>query len=175
VEEKLKSDIVVLGDAASSFNTDQGLGGFISYRASVSIKVMKSTNGEIILTVNDTAAGMDINKDNAGKVAIANVAKKAGKEMPSRVEKYLTERLTGNVRIKNVANINELNTFIRRLRLIAGVKDAWVRSFDSGVALLDVNLKGTNFADVAKKLRASEIYKVTKTEIYYLEVEKTGE
>jgi hypothetical protein len=175
LEDKLKSDIVVLGEASSNFNTDQNMGGFISYRAITSLKVVKNATGEVILTVNDTAGGVDVNKENAGLVGIANVAKKAGREMPDKINKYLTERLSGNVKIKNVANVNELNTFIKRLRLMAGVKDAWVRSYDGGVALIDVNLKGTNFVDVAKKLRASEIYKVNKIETYYLEIEKTGD
>jgi len=76
--QKLKADIVVIGDANSTFNTDQGLGGLVSYRANMSFKILMTATKEIITTKSDVASGIDINKPASAKKALQNVERKNG-------------------------------------------------------------------------------------------------
>ena len=68
--ESSASDILISGRAEASFNTDQGLGGLISYRSALSVKAVKSGSGDVITSVSQTLGGVDVTKDAAAKAAI---------------------------------------------------------------------------------------------------------
>src|SRR3989339_679982 len=72
VSDSAISDIIVDGKAYSNFNTDAGLGGMISYRATVSVKVMKTGSSDVIATDEKTFGGVDVTKSAAAKSSIVN-------------------------------------------------------------------------------------------------------
>ncbi|MFN3966610.1 MAG: hypothetical protein ACK4JE_02795 [Endomicrobiia bacterium] len=173
LESKLKSDLVILGDASSNFNTDQGLGGFISYRAIASIKVIKNLNKDIITTVQETAGGVDLNKDLAAKASLINVGKKSGKELTEKIIRYFEEHPYNNIILKGETSINEINILVRRIRAFPSVKDCWLKSFSGDEALLEFIIKRGNISDVAKQIEQVEIpYKILSIENYTISMEK---
>ncbi len=176
LESKLKSDIVVIGEASSDFNTDKGLGGFISYRAITSVKAIKNLNKDIITTVQETAGGIDLNKDLAAKAALINAAKKSGEELKEKVIKYLKEHPYNNIILKGKTTINEINTLVRRIRALPSVKDCWLKTFSEDETLLEFIIKRGNIADVAKQIEQVEIpYKILTIENYTISMEKNNE
>jgi hypothetical protein len=158
--EKLKADIVILGDAQSTFNTDQGLGGLVSYRASVSFKILMTATREIITTENDMASGVDINRDNSAKKALQNVAEKTSKGLPDEVLKYLKERAFMSLVIKNVADISQLKRLSRSIRVFPTVKDAWVKKYSEKMAVVSLVLKRGTLDEVAKMLELNDNFEI---------------
>ncbi|MFH1541408.1 MAG: hypothetical protein ABID79_06150 [Elusimicrobiota bacterium] len=171
VSDSTISDIFVNGKADSNFNTDVGLGGMISYRATVAIKVTKTGSNDVITTDEKTFGGVDVTKSAAAKSSIANCAKKMGEDIPQTVLKFLRERSIVRLTISNVENINKLNSFIMSVRALIEVRDCFVRNYSNNVALLDLDLKEGTATNVAKRLEQNTSFnvKITKTGVYDIE------
>ena len=146
------ADIMVSGKDESSFSTDEGLGGMISYRASLTVKTSKAGSQDVIAANNETVGGIDSTNEAAARAAITNGAKKVGAYLPADVMKYLRERSTVNLTLSNVENINKLNDFIRSARVINEVRDCFVRNYSYGTAVVDIDVKKGNASDIAKRL-----------------------
>lgn len=173
VAETQKPDILIEGKANSTFNTDVGLGGMISYRATISIKAIKPGSNDVITTAEETTGGVDVTKPAAAKTAILNGAKKIGQDLPSTVINFLKERSVVRLSVSNVENMNKLNDFIRSVRALIEVRDCWVRNYSNGVALLDLDLKRGTASDVAKRLEQNKNFsiKITRLGAYDIEAE----
>lgn len=173
VSDSVVSDITVDGKADSNFNTDQGLGGMISYRATVSVKVMKTGSGDVIATDEKTLGGVDVTKPAAAKSSIMNCAKKIGEQLPQTVLKFLRERSIVRLTVSNVENMNKLNDFTKSVRALIEVRDCFVRNYSNGTAMLDLDLKKGTAADIAKRLEQNTNFsiKISKTGAYDIEAE----
>jgi hypothetical protein len=124
----------------------------VSYRATVTLKAFKRKTGDVIETRSAMIGGVDANKTNAARTALINSAKKAGDALPQAVLKYLKERSVLQLAVVNVSSINVLNDLIRSIRALPEIRDAKVRSYDSGNAVLDMDVKRGTAQDVAKRL-----------------------
>ncbi|MFH2069671.1 MAG: hypothetical protein ABIJ11_00465 [Elusimicrobiota bacterium] len=176
LENKLQSDLVVMGEASSSFNTDQGLGGFVSYRSFVSLKVFKTSTKDIIATIQDAAAGLDLNRENAGKVAISNVIKKAGKGLPDNILQYIKDHPYSVIQVKGAENLNEVNSLTRRIRALPSVRDCWVKSFSGNLAMIEFTMKRGSVNEVARQIELVKMpYKVVNVDAYSISLEKAKE
>ena len=174
VSDSTKSaDIVVSGKAESNFSTDQGLGGLISYRATLSVQTSKAGSQNVIAANNETVGGVDSTKDAAARAAISNSAKKVGAYLPANVLKSLRERSTVNLTVSNVENINKLNDFIRSVRVIIEVRDCFVRNYSNGVAVVDIDVKKGNASDIAKRLEqlTSFTVKIKSATVFSIDAE----
>ncbi len=171
VSDSVISDILVNGKADSNFNTDAGLGGMISYRATVTVAAKKTGSSDVLATSQETVGGVDVTKSAAAKSSITNGAKKIGEQMPQTVLKFLRERSVVRLTVSNIPNINKLNDFTKSVRALIEVRDCWVRNFSDGVALLDLDLKKGTTTDIAKRLEQNANFniKITKTGAYDIE------
>jgi len=174
--EKDKADILVKGSAKSDFNTREGLGGFTSYRAGLSISAVKQGSGETLAALQETAGGIDLNEAAAARAAIINSAKKAGDELKERVLKALRATSVVRVTLSNVASMNQLSDFIKSVRNIPLVRDCWLRSMTGGTAALDVGLRKGNASDLSQLLMKNPKFpvKINRTSSYDLEAELAG-
>ncbi|MBN1621199.1 MAG: hypothetical protein JW871_01245 [Endomicrobiales bacterium] len=175
--ERLKTDIVVLGDAAATFNTDQGLGGLVSYRANLSFKILMTASREIITTKNEVASGVDINKSASSKKALENVAMKASKYLPVEVQEYLKERAFPTLVFHNIKDISQLKRLIRSIKVFPTVQDAWVKNYSGNMAVIAANLKRGTLEEVAKMLEINDNFEVKTLSAgkYNVEVELISE
>ncbi len=167
------SDILVEGKAESTFNTDQGLGGLVSYRAVLDLRVIKTGSRDVITTATETLGGVDVTRDAAAKKAIANASEKVSRDLPATVLKLLKERSVVQLTISNVDDINKLNDFVRSVRALTEVRDCWTRNFSNGSALLDMDVRKGTALEIAKRLEqmTSAQVKVNKTDAYSIEAE----
>ncbi|OGS06334.1 MAG: hypothetical protein A2270_07880 [Elusimicrobia bacterium RIFOXYA12_FULL_51_18] len=171
--EKDKADILIKGFVKSDFNTREGLGGFTSYRAGLSVSAVKQGSEETLATLQETVGGIDLNESAAARAAIINSAKKAGDELKERVLKALRARSVVRVALSNVANMNQLSDFIKSIRNIPLVRDCWLRSMTSGAAAIDVGLRKGNASDLSQLLMKNSKFpvKINRTSSYDLEAE----
>lgn len=173
VSESTATDILITGKADANFNTDQGLGGMISYRASLSLKVVKPGSEDVIATASQSSGGIDTTKPAAAKASIIAASKKPAQALPDTVLKYLKERSMMLLTVSNVADMNTLNNFVLAVRALTEVRDCKVRDFTSPVAMIDMDIKTGNSADIAKRLEQLSSFKVkvNKTQAYTIEAE----
>jgi len=173
VSDSTISDIIIDGKADSNFNTDHGIGGMISYRATLSVKVMKTGSGDIIATVDQTFGGVDVTKPAAAKAAITNCAVKIGDDLPQTVLKFLRERSVVRLTVSNIGNMNKLNDFTMSVRALIEVRDCFVRDYSNGVAMIDLDLRKGTADDVARRLEEDTNFniKINKTSAYAIEAE----
>ncbi|MFA6434117.1 MAG: hypothetical protein WCW52_05425 [Elusimicrobiales bacterium] len=174
--EKDKADILIKGSAKSDFNTREGLGGFISYRAGLSVSAVKNGSGETLASLQETAGGIDLNEPSAARAAIINSAKKAGDELKDRVLKALRERSVVRISLAKVSGMNQVSEFLKSVRNIPLVRDCWLRSLSGDTAAIDVGLRKGNASDLSQSLMKNPKFpvKINRTSSYDLEAELTA-
>ena len=172
VAETGDADIMVAGRSDANFNTDQGLGGMISYRATVSVKAFKPGSDDVITTARETLGGVDVSKAAAAATAISRAAGKVASDLPQTVLTFLKERSTVLLVISNVESINQLNDITLSVRALIEVRDCKVRDYNNNVAKLSLDMKKGTASDVAKRLETlQKPLKVTKSSVYSIEAE----
>ena len=171
--EKDKADIVIKGDARTSFNTREGLGGFVSYRAGISLAAVKQGSLETLASVQESAGGIDLNDAAAARASIINAAKKAAEPLKDRVLKSLREKSIVRLNLANVGSMNDLSEFTVILRNIPAVRASWVRSYSGGTAVLDVAMHKGGAADLSQLLLKNKkrAVKINRTSSYDLDAE----
>jgi len=171
--EKDKADILVSGEAQTAFNTREGLGGFVSYRAGVSVSAVKQGSGETLASVQESAGGIDLNDPAAARASIINAAKKAAEPLKEKVLKALREKSIVRLNLAKVKSMNELSEFTKLLRNIPAVRASWVRGYSGSVAVIDVAMHKGGAADLSQLLmkNAKLPVKINRTSSYDLDAE----
>lgn len=171
--EKDKADILITGEAQTAFNTREGLGGFVSYRAGLSVSAVKQGSGETLASMQEAAGGIDLNEPAAARASIINAAKKAADPFKEKVLKSLRERSIVRLNLANVKTMNDLSEFTKLLRNIPAVRASWVRGYSNSVAVLDVAMHRGGAADLSQLLmkNAKLPLKVNRTSSYDLDAE----
>lgn len=161
VADAAPADIAVTGTAESTFNTDTGLGGLVSYRATVSLSARMAQSGDVIATAGETVGGVDGTRPAASRAALTVGAQKAGGTLPASVLDYLRSRSSVRLTVSAVPGMNELNAFTRSLRAQIEVRDCRVRTYDQGTASLDVVMKAGTGPELARRLEQLSSQKLT--------------
>ncbi len=171
--DKEKADILIKGEADTAFNTKEGLGGFISYRAGISISAVKQGSLETLASMQESAGGIDLTETAAARASIINAAKKAADPLKERLLKALREKSIVRLNLANVRTMNDLSEFTKVLRNIPAVRASWVRSYSGGLAVLDVAMHKGGAADLSQLLMKSPRMpvKVSRTSSYDLDAE----
>lgn len=171
--EKDKADIVIKGEAQTSFNTKEGLGGFVSYRAGISVSAVKTGSQETLASMQEAAGGIDLNETQAARASLINAAKKAADPLKDRILKALREKSVVRVNLSSVKTMNDLSEFTKLLRNIPAVRASWVRSYSEGMAVLDVAMHRGGASDLSQLLmkNAKRPVKVNRTSSYDLDAE----
>jgi len=169
--EKVNADILLLGNAKSNFVTDKDLGGLTSYRAILSLKVLKANTKEVISTVSDFSGGVDITKEAAAKSSLKRVAEKVGKNFAQKIYETLKTQSTVLMKISPLADLNELNTLNRIIRGFIEVKDSRVRSFTSNLAVVEITLRRGSAQDIARRLEQVKEQNVKVTAVGQYDIE----
>jgi len=151
----MKVDIIVVGRASSNFNTDQGLGGFVSYRATLTAKVIKIDSSEVLWTVpNRQGSGVDLTRENAARTALSKISKAVSEEMVPAITKILNERAQAQLTISNITDWNKLAELNKYIQSMQGVSGTYIRSYETetGIASIDINLRYGNAQQIASYL-----------------------
>lgn len=171
--ERDKADIVIKGEAQTSLNTREGLGGFVSYRAGISVSAVKQGSLETLASMQESAGGIDLNDTAAARASIINAAKKASEPLKDKILTSLREKSIVRLNLANVATMNDLSDFTKLLRNIPAVRASWVRGYNGGVAVIDVGMHKGGAADLSQLLmkNSRRLVKINRTSAYDLDAE----
>lgn len=152
VGELVKADVLIIGKATSSFNTDQGLGGMVSYRANISFKVLKIKQSALIYSNSFSSGGVSTTREAAGKEALKRTAAIAAENLVRVLDQRLKTFNFISVSVKNVSTLNQLNAVIKGLQNMIEVKYTQTESFSNGAADIKVGAEIENVPAIAQKL-----------------------
>ncbi len=150
--ERVNADILVLGRAASHFVTDKDLGGLISYRATVSLKIVKANTREVMAVLNETSGGVDITREAAAKAALIRAIEKVDLDFAKRLYETLEKQSGIALKITGITDISQLNLINRLIRSFIEVKDSRVMNYSGNSAVMEIALKRGNATDIARRL-----------------------
>lgn len=152
IVQKLNAEVVITGKATAGLLTDQGLGGLISYRATITAKALKAQTADILATVSAQASGLDAVKEAAAQKALVQLGKNAANELAGKVASELARKSSVVVTVRKVANINRLSEVKDVLSKTPGVGDLYMRSFYEGTAEIEVKINSATSNELATAL-----------------------
>jgi len=162
----LKAEVLLVGRAEAMFNTDEGLGGLVSYRATVTVQAVKAGSGEIVKSASKTMSGVDLNKAMAADKARVVAAEKVANKLIDGLIQSLAAKAALTVTIKGLTSLAQLTQIQKKLQSIPGVDDLFTRSYDGGVATLDLDISRASATEVASALERIQSPKIKVEEIY---------
>lgn len=151
----LNADVLILGKAASSFNTDQGLGGLVSYRATISFRVIKVKESALLYANSVSSGGVSVTREDAAQEALKRTAELAAAELLKLLEQRLKAFNYLTITIRNIADLNQLSDIIKRLQGMIEVKYAQTDSFHTGIAIIKIGADPSLTHTIAKKLEST--------------------
>lgn len=142
LQTRLNADYLVTGEAfAEEYGAvAQGVRG---YTARLEVKVIDLASGQVVYSRAFQGSGVGATDAVAGKTALMNVGRTAGRELPGLLNEVLQGRTSVAqrahvLRILTPASFSQVNALADRIKAQPGVTDVVIRSVDSGGALLDI-------------------------------------
>lgn len=162
IGDKLKVEIIIIGKVSAGLVTTEGLGGFISYRASANLKAIRASDGKIVVTASDVQSAVDITATIAAAKALKGVAKTSGIKIANELAAKLTRQAVAALEVEGLSSIADLREMQSFLEKMSEVKSVQVRKYARGKAEIDIYMQSGSTQDIADHF--------TKTPRWKLEV-----
>ncbi|MDR2006866.1 MAG: LPP20 family lipoprotein [Acidaminococcales bacterium] len=158
-------DYLIVGEAFREYVGNIAGSGIFSCRARIEAKLLKADTGEIIAAKGFLAGGADISRNAAAKAALQNAGKLLGEYMVDKLLPYAGTLDKGlQITITNAYNFSRLSMLESELRKTSGVKEIYIREYNNGVAVIDINYSGSP-QSLARILESSSALSLTITAI----------
>jgi|GEM_PF-3499041 hypothetical protein len=138
-----KLDFVIVGEATSQYIGDLYNSGIHSSRAHIAAKVLKVDTGEIIAAHDFDASGADVTPAVSAKKALSACGDKVGEYMVKQLMEYASDPDKPVTIIIKRATFQKLNDIQQALKGVSGVKSVFLRSYNTGIAQIDVIYTGS--------------------------------
>ena len=137
-------DYLIVGEAFAEYaGSDSGYN-VISCRARVEARLIKVDTGEIIAAQGFHSGGIDITEFTAAKKSLNNAGKAAGKYFADKLMAYAANPEKGlQIKVVAVNDYSIVNLLGRLLRQQSGITNAFLRDYQQGTAMFDVNYSGS--------------------------------
>jgi hypothetical protein len=135
--------------------------GFKSCQANITLRAIRADDASIIAVASAYDRAAHIDEITGGTMALEKAAKKAGQEIKDKIINAWQQDVYSGTQVQlqvlNISSFSQLNTLKNSLAYyVRGVQGVNQRSFSSGSALFDVDIKG-NAEQMATELEAKEI------------------
>jgi hypothetical protein len=163
------ADVLIEGEAKSTYNTNKDLGGFISYACSISLNIA-TPNGEIIKSIASSAGGIGLTDDVAAKESMIQASRKTYEKVKNSILDYYRQKKIITFKISNVNNLNEVNEVVKYFRNVPIVKEAVLKKFSSDTAVLEVLMRKGNSTELMDVINKNPKFEVLKMSAYDIEM-----
>ena len=162
---RLGAEIILTGTAVSKVASGGPSvvrdAGFKSCQANLTLRAIRADDASIIAVASAHDMAAHIDEITGGAMALEKAAKKAAKDIKEKILKVWQQDVYSGTQVQlqviNISSFSQLNTFKNSLPYyVRGVQSVNQRSFGSGTALFDVDIKG-NAEQMANELDAKEI------------------
>ncbi len=162
IAKRFGADIAVVG--RMTINTKpiemEPYKGWISGRGNLSLKVVKTTNGDVLMVYSKADNIPDISIEGAAASVSKRLSGAAGKELASSIGPKLVESNFIKLLISPLPDLNALEKMKKWLKTFESVTDVAVRAFDEGTGEFEVELTYGSANDFAAKLETGKGVKV---------------
>jgi hypothetical protein len=151
-----EADLQVKGQVSALPFQSSGLGGFISYRARLSLQATRTGSNDIVYSLTKEASGLGGSEELAGYKALETVAELAGEEMGAQLPDAFTKGKNLLVMVEGVESFSDVERVRQHLSSQPGVSDLMLRLYDEKMAQFEVQLGNTQPAELAADLEKSQ-------------------
>ncbi|MCL6591978.1 MAG: hypothetical protein K6U80_18770 [Firmicutes bacterium] len=133
--------------------------GFISCRATLTVRVVRADTGEILVTHTVQMSGADLTEGNAAKKALANAGEKMAGFLKDAIPVKLSETYRSIQLVVTGIDYSALKLVERHLKETRLVKSVFLRDFSNETARFDIEtaLTQTQLADEALRWQEPEL------------------
>ncbi len=158
IAKRFGADVAVVGRMTINTNpiTIEPYNGWISGRGNLSLKVVKTTNGDMLMVYSKADNVPDISKEGAAASVSKRLSGVAGKELASSIGPKLVESNFIKVVLSPLPDLNALEKTKKWLKTFESVTDVTVRAFDEGAAEFEIELTYGSALDFAAKLQTGK-------------------
>ncbi|MCG3204452.1 MAG: hypothetical protein KCHDKBKB_01167 [Elusimicrobia bacterium] len=155
-ERKKEAEIILQGKASSFPFQSEGLGGFVSYRARVTLTAIRPGTQEVLLTVSKEASGLGGNADLAALKSFETVGELAGREIGPSLAEAWSKGKNLLVMVEGVKSFSDVERVRKHLVSQPGVQDLTLRFYDEAMAQFEVQLGSISSTELAASLEQSQ-------------------
>ncbi len=164
IGKRFGADVAVIGKITVSTRAMdiEPYKGWISGIAELNIKVVKTTNGDVLMVYSKTGNVPDISKEGAAASISKRLSSGASKELAASIGPKLVESNFIKLIVSPLPDLNALEKTKKWLKTFESLTDVVVRSYDEGTAEFEVELAYGSALDFAAKLQTGKGVKVTE-------------
>lgn len=172
-ERAKQADLLIRGKASAYPFQGEKLGGFVSYRARLSVQALRPGSNDVVSSVTQEASGLGGNADLAGLKALETVGELVGHELSAKLPEAWSKNKRLLVFVEGVKSFSDVERVRKHLQSQAGVNDLMMRHFDEQMAQFELELGATDSVALAAALEKSATLplKVLETQAQNLRVQ----
>ncbi len=148
IGKKMGAEIIVKGKALAKEGPRTPGSSVGSYLADITVSVVRVDNGQVLASARDSAPARHVSQHVGGNQAIENAAKKVADKLIDQITAKWTGEMSGGqlvqITIRGLSGMKDLvrvKDFLQSQ--IRGVQTVIQRSYEGGVAVLEVDAKST--------------------------------
>jgi hypothetical protein len=153
-----EAEVQITGKASAFPFQSDGLGGFVSFRARLTVQSVRTGTLDTILTLSKEASGLGGNDALAAIKALETVGELVGVELSQELPRALKNGKSGLVFVEGVKSFEDVDKIKKRLTSQPGVRDVALRLYDEGLAQFELELDHETLTDLASSLEASQTF-----------------
>ncbi len=150
------AELSVTGKASSFPFQSEKLGGFISYRARISLQVNRPGVKDVFYSMTTEASGIGGNAELAGLKALESVGDYAAQELGGKISEKYGKGRTLLIFVEGVKSFGDVERVKKHLVSQPGVGDVVLRLYDEGMAQFECLLGSLKPSELAARLEASQ-------------------
>lgn len=150
-----EADIIIRGKATAHPFQGQGLGGFVSYRARLSVESLRAGSNDVLSSVTHEASGLGGNQDLAALKSLDTVGEMVGRDLSASLPELWSKNKRLVVFVEGVKSFSDVERTRKHLQSQPGVNDLMMRLYDEEMAQFELELGATDGPRLAAALEAS--------------------
>ncbi len=164
-EERAKEAEILLKGKASSFPfQSDGLGGFVSYRARLSVQALRAGTKDVVLSYTKEASGLGGNAELASLKSFETIGDMAGKDIATQLPEALKKGKNVLVFVEGVKSFADVERVRKHLTSEPGVADLILRLYDEEMAQFELQLDTIYPSELASHLERSSTLRLKVVE-----------
>jgi hypothetical protein len=155
-ERAKQADLVIKGKATAYPFQGQGLGGFVSYRARLTVEAVRSGTNDVISSVTQEASGLGGNTDLAALKSLETVGEMVGRDLSMSLPEAWNANKRLLVFVEGVKTFADAERARKHLQSQPGVNDISMRLFEEQMAQFELEVGAVDANGLAASLESSQ-------------------
>jgi hypothetical protein len=157
-ERAKEAELAIRGKASTYPFQSSGLGGFVSYRARLSVQAVRPGTQEVVVSISQEASGLGGNNDLAALKALETVGDLVGADLGAKLTEIWSKGNNVLIYVEGVKAFSDVERVRKHLQAQPGIADLSLRLYDENMAQFEVQMGSQRPAELAASLEASQSF-----------------